>query len=234
MRCQEVSGVVHSARLCTTSQHSSSGTWLTITFRLLHVSHPLTQKNVNLQNSYFNEFVAGSLMPPIHLSYPTATADICKPFLTYHSQHTQSVHTYATPTDVLKGRFSQAILHQLFSPFVWPTVAFDRWPTHRYIRVLRRVFQVKELQVCHRVTALPRKDQDRERIPVLPRLFVCTSPLAVTTVVGFLVFRRVSSAAKLKTFLLSICIAAPESTTDSRSSGFFEEGAGMALASVGE
>ena len=40
-------------------------------------------------------------------------------------------------------------------------VAFDHWPTHRYIRVLRRAFQVIELQACHRVFAPSGKDQDR-------------------------------------------------------------------------
>ena len=80
MGCQVVSRVVHSARLCTTSQHSPSGTWLTtiLTCRLLHVPHPLTQTNsVRLQNLYFNEFVTGALMPPIQLSYPAASAATC-------------------------------------------------------------------------------------------------------------------------------------------------------------
>ena len=57
------------------------------------------------------------------------------------------------------------------SSLVWSTRAFDRWPTHVYIRVLRRVFQVIEMQACHRVFAPSRRDQDRQRILVLPRLF---------------------------------------------------------------
>ena len=48
-------------------------------------------------------------------------------------------------------------------------------------------------------------------------------PLAVATVVGFLDFRRGSP--ELKSFLLKIWIDAPESTTNFRFSGFFEEGA---------
>ena len=43
-----------------------------------------------------------------------------------------------------------------------------------------------------------------------------------------------SSSSELKTFLLSMCIEAPESTTKSRSSDDFEVGAGVALASTGE
>ena len=41
---------------------------------------------------------------------------------------------------------------------------------------------------------------------------------------GFLDFRKVSSSLELKTFFLSICIRAPESTTNSRSSSFFRRG----------
>ena len=46
--------------------------------------------------------------------------------------------------------------------------------------------------------------------------------------------RTVSSSAKFRSSLLRMCIGAPESTTKSRPSGFFEEGAGMSHASVGE
>ena len=44
--------------------------------------------------------------------------------------------------------------------------------------------------------------------------FVCTSPLAVVTVVGLL-----DVSAEFKSFLLVMCIDALESTTNSRSSG---------------
>ena len=45
------------------------------------------------------------------------------------------------------------------------------------------------------------------------------SPLAVMTIVGLHDFVKVSISASLKSFLLIICIDAPESTTNSRSSG---------------
>ena len=48
---------------------------------------------------------------------------------------------------------------------------------------------------------------------------VCTSPLAVMTIVGLHDFFKVSIAASLKSFLLIMCIDASESTTNSRSSG---------------
>ena len=48
---------------------------------------------------------------------------------------------------------------------------------------------------------------------------VCTSPLAVMTIVGVHDFVKVPISASLKSFLLIICIDAPESTTNSRSSG---------------
>ena len=49
---------------------------------------------------------------------------------------------------------------------------------------------------------------------------VCTSPLAVMTIVGLHDFVKVYISASLKSFfLLIMCIDAPESTTNSRSSG---------------
>ena len=62
---------------------------------------------------------------------------------------------------------------------------------------------------------------------------VCTSPLAVMTVVGLHDFVKVSISASFKSFLLIICIDAPESTTNSRSSGLRVD-AGRHLFSEGE
>ena len=62
---------------------------------------------------------------------------------------------------------------------------------------------------------------------------VCTSPLAITTIVGLHDFVKVSISASLKSFLLIICIDAPESTTNSRSSGLRVD-AGKHLFSEGE
>ena len=47
---------------------------------------------------------------------------------------------------------------------------------------------------------------------------VCTSPLAVMTIVRLHDFVKVSISAEFKSFLLIMCIDAPESTTNSRSS----------------
>ena len=57
---------------------------------------------------------------------------------------------------------------------VWSSAASDHWPTHRYNRVLRRAFQVMELQACHRVFAPSRRDQDREHI-LVPLVFALPS-----------------------------------------------------------
>ena len=62
---------------------------------------------------------------------------------------------------------------------------------------------------------------------------VCTSPLAGMTVVGLHDFVKVSISASLKSFLLIMCIDAPESTTNSRSSGLIVD-AGRHLISEGE
>ena len=62
---------------------------------------------------------------------------------------------------------------------------------------------------------------------------VCTSPLAMMTIVGLLDFVKISISASLKSFLLIMCIGAPESTTKSRSSGLRID-AGRHLFSEGE
>ena len=62
---------------------------------------------------------------------------------------------------------------------------------------------------------------------------VCTSPLAVMTTVGLHDLVKVSISASFKSFLLIICIDAPESTTNSRSSGLRVD-AGRHLFSEGE
>ena len=54
---------------------------------------------------------------------------------------------------------------------------------------------------------------------------VCTSPLAVITVVGLLDVLMVSNSAELRSFLLTVCVLAPESTTNSLSSGSFVDAA---------
>ena len=46
--------------------------------------------------------------------------------------------------------------------------------------------------------------------------------------------RRVSSSSEIKSFLLSMCIDALESTTNSLTSGLFEDGAGNDQTSDGE
>ena len=55
---------------------------------------------------------------------------------------------------------------------------------------------------------------------------VCTSPLAVMTVVGLLHVVTVSNSAEFKSFLPIMCIDAPESTTNSLSSCLRIDGAG--------
>ena len=63
---------------------------------------------------------------------------------------------------------------------------------------------------------------------------VCTSPLAVITVVGLLDVVTVSNSAEFKSFLLVMCIDAPESTTNSLSSGLIFGDAGRHRSSASE
>ena len=74
-------------------------------------------------------------------------------------------------------------------------MVFDCWPTHRFICVLRRVFQVIKLQACPRSFAPSLGDQDLDRVLVLPHC-VDLLPLALTTIVGVVDLRRVSSSSK--------------------------------------
>ena len=62
---------------------------------------------------------------------------------------------------------------------------------------------------------------------------VCTSPLAVMTIEGLHDFVKVSISASFKSFLLIICIDAPESTTNSLSSGLIVDGEGRLQFSEG-
>ena len=63
---------------------------------------------------------------------------------------------------------------------------------------------------------------------------VCTSPLAVITVVGLLDVLMVSNSEGLMFFLLTICKLAPESTSNSLSSGSFVDAAGSTHSSAGK
>ena len=63
---------------------------------------------------------------------------------------------------------------------------------------------------------------------------VCTSPLAVITVVGFLDILMVSNSAELRSVLLTTCILDPESTTNSLSSGSFIDATSNTHSSEGE
>ena len=63
---------------------------------------------------------------------------------------------------------------------------------------------------------------------------VCTSPLAVITVVELLDVLMVYNSAELRSRLLTICILAQESTTNSLSSGSFVDTARSAHSSAGK
>ena len=64
--------------------------------------------------------------------------------------------------------------------------------------------------------------------------FVCTSPLAVTTVVGLLETFYGFQFSRVQVFLVNVCMLAPESATNSLSSGFIADGACKLHSLVGE
>ena len=137
------------------------------------------------------------------------------------------------------------LFHRLFpllfltSPVVamWKTNTFQiggkRWNDKKYevIRGLRRFFQLIEMLPLLRLVALSRTDFNRERTLVLPR-WCALSRLAVSATMVVLNFEKVSNSPVLSSFLLIMCIDAPESTTTSRSSALFEMGANNTPASI--
>ena len=80
---------------------------------------------------------------------------------------------------------------------------FDRWPTRRNIRGLRRVFQAIEQQAFLRVIAVT--NRFRSWTKTCTSSFVCTSPLAVTTTVGSWIFAKYPVRLSLNLFFCSAC-----------------------------
>ena len=91
---------------------------------------------------------------------------------------------------------------------------FDHRSTHRNIRDLRTVFPNDRTDgVSSRNSTVTNKSKPLTY--TVASSFVCTSPLAVITAVGVLDTRTISSSAEFGSFLLSMCIDAPESKTNS-------------------
>ena len=87
-------------------------------------------------------------------------------------------------------------------------VVFDRWSTHVSIHVHRKAFPAIN---CWRILEdFHCQEFSNSLTLIVASSFVCTSPLAVITVVGLLDVGTVSNSAEFKTFLLIMCIDAPE------------------------
>ena len=117
-----------------------------------------------------------------------------------------------TPGTTTGTKFS--VLQGIRIPFWWDVV-FDHWSIRGNTRFHRRIFQATLLLVCFRGLSLSRIHQILQHTQFASSC-VCTSSLAVMTIVGLHDFVKVSISASLKSFLLIICIDAPESTTNSR------------------
>ena len=72
------------------------------------------------------------------------------------------------------------------------------------------------------------------RTYTVPSSFACNSSLAVITTVGFFGILTVFNSAEFRSFLLTMCMLAPESTTNSLSSGFMVDVAGKIHSSESE
>ena len=98
-------------------------------------------------------------------------------------------------------------------------VVFDHWSIRKSTRFHRKAYRATILLACSRGLSLSRIFPTLWHTQ-LPLHAFCTSPLAVMTIVGLHDFVKVFISALLKSFLLIMCIDAPESTTNSLSSGF--------------
>ena len=116
------------------------------------------------------------------------------------------------------------------SRFEWEVV-FDHWSIRRNTRFHRKAPSDNTAGVLSWTFIV--KNIFNSLTYTIASSCVCTSPLAVMTVVGLHDFVKVSISASLKTFLLIMCIDAPESTTKSRSSDLGVD-AGRHLFSEGE
>ena len=109
----------------------------------------------------------------------------------------------------------------------------DHWSNGRFIRDLRRVFQSESTaRVSSRSITATNKSNSLTYTVASP--FVGTSPVAVTTVVGFSETFTASNSAEFRSFLLNMCMLAPKSTTNCLSSGFTADGAGKLHSLVDE
>ena len=111
----------------------------------------------------------------------------------------------------------------------WSDVAFDHWPTHK-ITVL--FADIAQRQDGKRVEYLHRHEEIKI-VNVYLCVLTCLHFSTGSPWWGSLDFRSVSNSAKFRSSLLSMRIGAPESTPNSHSSGFLDEGAGITHASVG-
>ena len=116
--------------------------------------------------------------------------------------------------------------------FLWD-VGFDNCSIRKNNRVYRKAFRTIRLLACFRGLFVV-KNISNSLTYTVASSFVCTSPFAVMTVVGLHDFVKVSISAEFKSFLLIMCIDAPESTTNARSSGLRFDGAGRHQFSEGQ
>ena len=102
--------------------------------------------------------------------------------------------------------------------FKWDVV-FDHWSTHKNIPFSSKSFPSDKTAGVFSRTFIV-KNISNSLTYTITSSCVCTSPLAVMTIVGLHDFVNVSISAEFKSFLLIMCIDALESTTNSRSSSF--------------
>ena len=106
-------------------------------------------------------------------------------------------------------------------------VVFDHCPVVGIPMIFAELSEWKNCSIFSRSTTLTKKSNCLTY--TVASSLVCTSPLAVIIVVGFLDVLMVSNSAELRSLLLTTCILAPESTTNYLSSGSFVDAPGVPI-----
>ena len=99
-------------------------------------------------------------------------------------------------------------------------------------QILRRVFQVKELPVYFQEAIQLRKSATHGRVPLPLLLLALRRWLSLPP--SHFRFPHGLQFGMLRSFLLTMCMLAPESTTNSLSSGLIVDAAGIIHSSQGE
>ena len=180
-------------------------------FRLTQLKMSWVVRETSLRKTWDDQF------PALKESWMLKKASLRKNSLI--NQEPRSVRSFPVLHCIRIPFFTRSGFWPLIHSYEYPCSS-QSFPSDNTAGVLSRTFIVKNISNSLTYT--------------VASSCVCTSPLAVMTVVGLHDCVKVSISASFKSFLLIMCIDAPESTTNSRSSGSRVDGASRHQFSEGE